>query len=179
MNKETHLYSMCGEISWESASKFIDDIYENYLLDKFNKLVLLITSPGGDVDAGWAIHTSLKHLGCEISTVANGRLYSAGIIVYLAGSKRYVYDESMFLFHPTTIAMSKDEERALYKSEEEQQGFKIDDKLFRNLLENTLTNAKKKDITRLTHKHKSAYVNAEEAVKLNLANWIIESIDQV
>jgi ATP-dependent Clp protease, protease subunit len=174
-----YLYSICGEISWNLARETIDDIYAKYTEDQFNHLVVILASPGGDLDSGWAIYSTIRHLGVKTSTIANGRLYSAGVIAYLAGDKRYVYPGSVFLFHPTVITASGVEDRAAYKAEEEVNDFKMDDKLFRNLLETNLTKATKKDINRLTHKYKSYFVDAKEAVRIGLADSIINNINEV
>jgi len=174
-----YLYSICGEISWELASKAIDDIYKAYIEEKFDHLIIAITSPGGDLDAGWALYSGIKHLGCKTSTVANGRLYSAGVVAYLAGDVRYVYDNSLFLFHQTTLEVKAGENRPSHRIENELSELKLDDKLFKELLVKTLTKATKKDINRLTHKYNSYFVEAEEAVCLGLANWVIDNISQI
>jgi len=175
-----YLYSICGEISWELASKAIDNIYEAYIEEKFDHLIVLLATPGGDLDAGWALYSGIRHLGCKTSTVANGRLYSAGVVAYLAGDVRYVYPESIQLFHPTTIEVKEGESRASPRILDELLDFKMDDELFKQLLVKTLTKATKKDINRLTHKYKSCFVDDKEAVRLGLANGgIIENISQI
>jgi len=180
MQQDNYLYSICGEITWELANRTIDDIYERYTENNLKHLILLIASPGGDLDSSWALYTGIKHLGCKVSTIANGRLYSAGVVVYLAGDVRYVYNESYALFHPTTIEVKDGEIRAAPRIEDELSDFKLDDRLFKELLTKTLTKATKKDINSLTHKYKSRFINAEEAVLLGLANGgIIEEISDV
>jgi len=173
-----HLLSIYDEITWETVGQVIDGTYHKYREEPFDCLIVILSSQGGDLDAGWALYAAIKHLGCKVVTVANGRLYSAGVLAYLAGDHRFVYDDSIFLFHPTTILVN-DEERASFKSEDEVLDFKMDDKLFNELLKKTLTKATKKDINSLTHKYKSRFVKADEAVRIGLADQIIDKFTQI
>ncbi len=179
MESKPYICILCGEITWDTANLFIREIYQGFLHKEFNKVLLSISTPGGDADAAWSIHTALKHLGCEIITLANGRVFSAGIIVYLTGGERYCFDESLFLFHPPTVISIMDEERPTYQMEEAITGQRIDEKLFRKILENILPKATKKDIIRLTHRHKSEFVSAKDALRLGIATHIINNIAEI
>lgn len=179
LKSNNYLYSICGEISWNLAREAIDDIYAKYAEDHFKHLIVLLSSPGGDLDASWGIYSGIQHLGVKTSTIANGRLYSAGVVPFLAGDKRYVYEDSLLMFHATTIEVNGNEDRNSYKAEDEVNGFKIDDKIFKDLLMKKLTKATQKDIKRLTHKYKSYFVDAKEAITIGLADAIINNINDV
>ena len=170
---------LCGEITWETANVFIKETYEAFIKQDINRIIISISTLGGDADAAWSIYTALKHLGCDIITIANGRVYSAGVILFLIGKKRYCFDESLFLFHPSVVVTTGTDEKPAYRIQEEINGQKIDEKLFRKVLEKTLTNATKKDIMKLTHRHKSVFVNAEEGLRLGLVTDIVETITDI
>lgn len=172
---DTYILNICGEITWDLAEQVVDKIYNEVLKENFDKITVLVSSPGGDPDPAWTIYTSLKATQKAITTIANGRIYSAGVVPFLAGdnNKRFVYESSIFLFHPTTLSVSRDEERARYKVAEELHSFKVDDEYFVDLLKKTLTKATKSDIKKLTHATKSSFLNAEEAVRVGLASKII------
>lgn len=178
MDAKPYICVLCGEITWDLVNNFISETHKAYLKDEFNQVVLSISTPGGDVDAAWSLHIALKHLGCQIVTLANGRVYSAGIVVFMAGHSRYAYPESLFLFHPSTFDNIPPDTPA-YKIKEELVGQSIDEKLLKNTLKNVLTNASKKDIIRLTHPHKSCFMDSQEAKELGLVTDIVENIGQI
>ncbi|MFN3240830.1 MAG: ATP-dependent Clp protease proteolytic subunit [Planctomycetota bacterium] len=68
-------------------------------------ITVLINSPGGSADAGFAIYDLLRFVSCPIRTVVNGLCASAGILIHLAGDpgSRYCMSESRFMIHqPST-----------------------------------------------------------------------------
>ena len=171
------IHTLCGEITWESVGQAITSIYDSYTTDHYEQLILVIFSPGGDTDAAWSLYTTLKNLGCKVDTLANGRLYSAGLIPFLAGARRFAFKESVFLFHPTTVN-SVVEERPGYKIHEELVGDKMDSRIFKDtLLDAGITN--KKDIAKLTHPSKSIFLTATAAKEIGLVTHIIDRIDCV
>lgn len=68
-------------------------------------ITVLINSPGGSADAGFAIYDMLRFVSCPIRTVVNGLCASAGILIHLAGDdgQRFCMSESRFMIHqPST-----------------------------------------------------------------------------
>ena len=66
------------------------------------EIQVVINSPGGLVDVGYAIYdylTSLKSSGKTITTVINGMCASIATIIALAGDKRQIVKGSKFLIH--------------------------------------------------------------------------------
>ncbi len=66
---------------------------------KVEKIHLLISSPGGDVSQGIAVHNYLKHLPIELFTYNIGIVDSIGVIIYCAGKMRFCDDRARFLIH--------------------------------------------------------------------------------
>ncbi len=67
---------------------------------------VLINSPGGSADAGFAIYDLLRFVSPPINTIVNGLCASAGILIQLATSKdrRFSMAESRFMIHqPSTM----------------------------------------------------------------------------
>jgi Protease subunit of ATP-dependent Clp proteases len=56
---------------------------------KFEKINILISSPGGSVFHGLSLYNYLKGLPIEIETYNFGSVDSIGVIIYCAGKKRY------------------------------------------------------------------------------------------
>ena len=67
---------------------------------------VLINSPGGSADAGFAIYDLLRFIRPPVQTVVNGMCASAGILIQLAAEKkrRFTLPESRFMIHqPSTM----------------------------------------------------------------------------
>jgi ATP-dependent Clp protease protease subunit len=86
------------EISPQSTQALFKIIQEN-LFKKIEKIYLLISSPGGNVDPGIAIYNFLKGLPIEVVTHNYGSCDSIAALVFCAGKKRYTVTNSRFLIH--------------------------------------------------------------------------------
>ena len=74
--------------------------------DPNKPITVLINSPGGSADAGFAISDLLRFLRPPVQTVVNGICASAGILIQLAAEKnrRFTLPESRFMIHqPSTM----------------------------------------------------------------------------
>lgn len=68
-------------------------------------ITVMINSPGGSADAGFAIYDLLRFVSCPVRTIVNGLCASAGILIHLAGDdgNRFCMSESRFMIHqPST-----------------------------------------------------------------------------
>ncbi|NQV00245.1 MAG: ATP-dependent Clp protease proteolytic subunit [Parcubacteria group bacterium] len=64
-----------------------------------NKLYLLISSQGGNVDSGIGIYNFLKGLPIDVITHNYGSCDSIAALVFCAGEERYTVGNSRFLIH--------------------------------------------------------------------------------
>jgi ATP-dependent Clp protease, protease subunit len=74
--------------------------------DPKKPITVMINSPGGSADAGFAIYDMLRFVRPPIITVVNGLCASAGILIHLATDKkrRFCMPESRFMIHqPSTM----------------------------------------------------------------------------
>jgi ATP-dependent Clp protease protease subunit len=74
--------------------------------DPKKPITVLINSPGGSADAGFAIYDLLRFVRPPVITVVNGLCASAGILIHLATEKkrRFCMPESRFMIHqPSTM----------------------------------------------------------------------------
>jgi len=74
--------------------------------DSKKPITVLINSPGGSADAGFAIYDMLRFVKPPVITVVNGLCASAGILIHLAAEKkrRFCLPESRFMIHqPSTM----------------------------------------------------------------------------
>ena len=70
---------------------------------KIEKIHFLISSPGGDVSQGIAVHNYLKHLPIDLFTYNIGIVDSIGVIIYCAGKYRFCDSRARFLIHNPKI----------------------------------------------------------------------------
>jgi ATP-dependent Clp protease protease subunit len=63
------------------------------------RITVLISSPGGQVNAGISIHNFLRGLPIEIITHNFGQSDSIAMIIFCAGRRRYTTPNSRFLIH--------------------------------------------------------------------------------
>jgi ATP-dependent Clp protease, protease subunit len=64
-------------------------------------IILSLHSPGGEVDAGFAIYDTMQTLRCDVATVCMGFAASMAQFLLCAGAKgkRYAYPNSRILLH--------------------------------------------------------------------------------
>lgn len=73
------------------------------MLDKNagEEIALFITSPGGAAGVAMSFYDTVRHvLKPRLVTIGSGEVDSSGIIVFLAGMRRFVTKRTTFLFHP-------------------------------------------------------------------------------
>ena len=74
------------------------------------EITVLVNSPGGSADSGFGIYDAMKFVSCSVRTICNGLCASAGVLIYLGGTKgrRFSLPNSRFLLHqPSTSAMGQ------------------------------------------------------------------------
>ncbi len=73
--------------------------------DPDRDISLYITSPGGSITAGMAIHDTMRFISPDVSTIAMGQTASMGTLLLAAGTKgkRYALPNSTVHFHPAGI----------------------------------------------------------------------------
>ncbi len=97
---KTRTILLSGEIDKESSERFIRQLL---LLESLNSdpVSVLIDSPGGDVDAGYAIFDMIRFVSAPVRIVGMGLVASAAALVLLAVPKerRLGLPNSHYLIH--------------------------------------------------------------------------------
>lgn len=97
---KTRSILLSGEINKDSADKLIKDLL--VLESESNEAVkLYINSPGGDVDAGYAIYDMIRFVKCPVIIIGMGLVASAAALVLLAvpAERRVGLPNSSYLIH--------------------------------------------------------------------------------
>ncbi len=67
---------------------------------------VLVNSPGGSADSGFAIYDLFRFSRCPIRTIANGIVASSAVLIYLGADddQRFSLEHSRFLLHQPSTA---------------------------------------------------------------------------
>ena len=76
------------EINLQTAKQTVEWIFEcNFQEERPDLLNLIITSPGGDLNAAFAIIDTMRGSAIPIRTIGLGQIASAGLMIFIAGAK--------------------------------------------------------------------------------------------
>ena len=121
-NDETNMFKLKDRIDYsilQSRRLFICDAVDNALAEDIIKklwfleseapgkpITVIINSPGGSVDAGFAIWDQLKMTSSPITTIVTGMAASMGSILMLAASpgKRFATPKSRVMIHQPKLS---------------------------------------------------------------------------
>lgn len=135
-------------------------------------ITLYIHSYGGDLDQAQFFCDLIEASNVPIITVAAGVAMSAGLLIFLSGTKRYAFRHSQLLIHQGSASFSgtADEIKSAQESYEK--------KLKR--MEDYILSHTSID-KRLFDKKKSSdwYVSGDELITYGIANKIIESFSDI
>ena len=103
---KTRSILLSGEINKESA----DEIIKQLLVlegESDDPIKLYINSPGGDVDAGYAIFDMVRFISAPVTMVGMGLVASAAVLVLLAvpAERRVALPNSTYLIHQPMSGM--------------------------------------------------------------------------
>lgn len=133
-------------------------------------ITVIVNSPGGSADSGFAIYDALRFVSCPIRTIVMGMCASAGVMIYLGGDKgqRFATPSSRFLLHqPSMRAMGQASDLEIISTE-------IDRiKLLYNTIVADATGRKVEDVEKDVNR--DFWLSAENAKKYGLVDKIISS----
>ncbi|MCD6396899.1 MAG: ATP-dependent Clp protease proteolytic subunit [Spirochaetaceae bacterium] len=164
---ETRTIILSGEVDKDLAEKVVTQLL---LLEAAgdDPIKVFIDSPGGDVDAGYAIFDMIRFVKPEVYTIGMGLVASAGALIILAAPKerRLGFPNSHYLIHqPLSGIRGVATEIEIHAKELEKLRLKL------NLLISEETG---QDITKVgKDTDRDFWMNAEESKEYGLISKII------
>ena len=170
---KTRSILLSGEINKDSADKLIKDLL--VLESESNEPVkLYINSPGGDVDAGYAIYDMIRFVKCPVIIIGMGLVASAAALVLLAvpAERRVGLPNSSYLIHqPLSQMRGNATEIEIHAMQLEKIKTKI------NKVISEATGKSLEQVAKDTDR--DHWLNAEEALEYGLISKTVTSRDQL
>ncbi len=164
---------IAGEINQEVAEKAITQLL---ILDSesHDPIKVIVSSPGGHVDSGYAIYDMLRFVQSPIITIGAGWVASIAVPIFFGGDKdkRYTLPNTRFLLHqPSGGAGGQAADIRI----EAKEILKIRTRINQLISEETGQDAEKvrKDSDR------NFWMDAQEALEYGLVTKIIQSTDDL
>ncbi len=90
--KEEHsrhsFFLLMEEVTLATCKQAVEWIFENnFQEDRADLLNMVITSPGGDLNAAFALIDVMRGSAIPIRTIGLGQIASAGLMIFIAGEK--------------------------------------------------------------------------------------------
>lgn len=104
---KTRSIMLSGEINKESAERIISQLLVLEADDNEKDIKIYINSPGGDVDAGYAIYDMVRFIEPKVIMIGAGLVASAASLVLLAvpAERRVGLPNSTYLIHQPMSGM--------------------------------------------------------------------------
>jgi ATP-dependent Clp protease protease subunit len=84
------------------------DLVADFVRTKVGALHLIMSTPGGNISYGIAVHEMLRAVPMKVFTWNIGAIESISVAVFLAGSERYCSKHALFGFHNATTIYTAD-----------------------------------------------------------------------
>ena len=163
-----------GEINEKSARSTVGQLLALAADDDEAPIKLIISSPGGHVESGDAIHDTIRFIKPKVQIVGTGWVASAGVNIYLSAEKteRFSLPNTRFMIHQPAGGAGG---RATDIEIEAREILKVRERI--NKLIADRTGQKLEKVSEDTDRN--FWMDAEEAKKYGIVGKIIESVSEL
>lgn len=166
--KLSNKYFLFDDIEEVSIEPLIKWLYQ--ASEEFEELTIYINSRGGDVAAAMAAVNAMESVPARITTVSTGLIASAATFISITGDVRQIYEDTSVMVHTfSTFSIGKYHD--LKEQAKEQEALHL--RLVKHYSKHTGLSEKDVEIKLL--KQTDVWLTAEDAVKLGIADEIIET----
>ncbi len=95
---------LCDAIDNDTAEEMIRKLWYLEAIDQGKPITLVINSPGGSVDAGFAIWDQIMMISSPVITIVTGLAASMATVLALAGKERFATPNSRFMLHQPRLS---------------------------------------------------------------------------
>jgi ATP-dependent protease ClpP protease subunit len=90
---------LCSDITGSACKDIIEWILEENMINKRERLTLMISSYGGEVYAAFALIDAMMGSKIPVNTVGLGYIASAGLSIFIYGAHRVITQNTYILAH--------------------------------------------------------------------------------
>ena len=168
MYLKTRMLHLFDEIERDTIQEVIKGLLELDRDKKKRPITLYICSPGGSVEAGFALIDVLEKCKCTVKTVALGEICSMAPAIFVVGKKghRYIGKRAQVMFHPVTTGYH---DYIKFAESRIKNGRKVEEMYDRLILEKTKI---PKEVYQEA-KDKELWLGSQEAIKYGIADHIL------
>lgn len=89
-----------GMVNYATSERVLEEIRDLVREDRAQEIALLVTSAGGPSGTAMGFYDTVRTvIKPRLTTIGSGDVDSSGIIIFLAGERRYVTRNTTLLFH--------------------------------------------------------------------------------
>lgn len=96
---QKHIIHFYDNVTHETFSVLRTVLLQIFAEDKEPEIILMLSSKGGALDAGFDAYNFIRNLPISITCINMGAVESAAVIVFLAAENRFAVKHSRFLIH--------------------------------------------------------------------------------
>jgi ATP-dependent protease ClpP protease subunit len=162
-----------GDIEIEGYKKVVEKILELWRKDDKEPIYLHLSTPGGWLAVALAFYEKIRSIyKIPLWTIALGNVDSSGVIVFLAGQKRFITPNTTFLLHEIGRTFPKEDRFTARQLEKVRRHLQQDqDKFSELILANTGGRLTKSQLKKLMEEE--TILTTQEIVQLGFAHEII------
>ena len=162
---------LCGPVTDDLAREILAQLLVLDAADAAKPIRVYVNSPGGSVDAGYAIYDMMRFVRAPLYTICAGLAASAATVILLGAAKdrRYTLPNTRFLLHQPSTGMQGTASDVAIGAKEI---LKLREKVNRLLAAET--GQKLERIAEDTHR--DYWMSAEEAREYGLVTHIVASV---
>lgn len=104
---QTRTILLSEEVNPKSARRIIESMLVLEADDPVKEITLIMNSPGGDVDSGFAVYDMIRYIRPDVKVVCAGLTASIAVVILLAVERenRIALPNARFLIHQPHIPM--------------------------------------------------------------------------